>query len=621
MDLQNVSNINVPQGEVRTIHDKDNRLLWGRVSYDTTYRGDTQQTTYTGKNLFNYTASVPYTGSKVTIDGRQAYEKDSPGSTLATLSESSFTFRGGVAYTISFDAKKSSSNDAFTFDANGGYVAQKRVALYAVDGGDSTLTTSWRRFYFTVTPNNDIAFTQPIHLYFIYDRTGTFQMSNIQIEQGSSATTYEPYTGAIPSPNPNYPQDISVVGGEQKVSVRTGKNMIDISSASVGYLVLHTNGELGPNPNYSASDWIPVKAGSHYYQTATNVWYACYYDKNKNFIAQINSRYIRPTQDGYIRTSWENTKADQVMMEVGDSGTTYEPYMGKSYTVGLTSKNLFDSSLLPANWSNAAIITITLKVKPNTKYTMSSDIPLDRGLYANLFFYDNSGTGSTATNGVATNKPVTVTTSSDGILKVGYRSNYQSTIIYRDDYWYQIEEGETVTPYTPFFTPIELAKVGTYQDYIYKSGGNWYVHKAVGKGVLDGSENDWGYQNGVFRTFFDDAMRDINAVLVMSDYFTGQTTRYRDDISNSCCAKVIGANSQIGFRYDAMNGDVPTWKSWLSTHNTTIYYVLATATNTQITDVTLLSQLNAVHQWLTRYGYQYGVVGTLPIIIDQEELN
>lgn len=36
-------------------------------------------------------------------------------------------------------------------------------------------------------------------------------ISNIQIEQGSSATAYEPYTGAKPSPSPEYPQDIKSV--------------------------------------------------------------------------------------------------------------------------------------------------------------------------------------------------------------------------------------------------------------------------------------------------------------------------------------------------------------------------------------------------------------------------
>lgn len=43
----------VAPSEVRAIHDKDSRLLWGRLEYDTKYEGDAWQQTYTGKNLFN----------------------------------------------------------------------------------------------------------------------------------------------------------------------------------------------------------------------------------------------------------------------------------------------------------------------------------------------------------------------------------------------------------------------------------------------------------------------------------------------------------------------------------------------------------------------------------------
>ena len=43
MDMQNVSNLQIPEGIVRTIHDKDNRLLWGRVAYNTKYDGNTVQ--------------------------------------------------------------------------------------------------------------------------------------------------------------------------------------------------------------------------------------------------------------------------------------------------------------------------------------------------------------------------------------------------------------------------------------------------------------------------------------------------------------------------------------------------------------------------------------------------
>lgn len=57
-----------------------------------------------------------------------------------------------------------------------------------------------------------------------------------QLQNGSTATPYEPYTGGQPSPNPEYPQEIKSVGkhnedtGKYEVDVKlTGKNLFDVS--------------------------------------------------------------------------------------------------------------------------------------------------------------------------------------------------------------------------------------------------------------------------------------------------------------------------------------------------------------------------------------------------------
>ena len=64
--------------------------------------------------------------------------------------------------------------------------------------------------------------------------TATF--ADIQLEKGSTATAYEPYTGGKPSPSPEYPQEIKNSGkwneGTQKYEVDakvTGKNLFDMN--------------------------------------------------------------------------------------------------------------------------------------------------------------------------------------------------------------------------------------------------------------------------------------------------------------------------------------------------------------------------------------------------------
>lgn len=56
-------------------------------------------------------------------------------------------------------------------------------------------------------------------------KANTITVSEYMVEYGSEPTTYEPYTGGIPSPNPDYPQEIkSVVNPTMKVC---GKNLLN----------------------------------------------------------------------------------------------------------------------------------------------------------------------------------------------------------------------------------------------------------------------------------------------------------------------------------------------------------------------------------------------------------
>lgn len=54
-------------------------------------------------------------------------------------------------------------------------------------------------------------------------------ISEIQIEIGTEATDYEPYTGGQPSPSPDYPQEIVSAGSDGKIGVEVrGKNLVDV---------------------------------------------------------------------------------------------------------------------------------------------------------------------------------------------------------------------------------------------------------------------------------------------------------------------------------------------------------------------------------------------------------
>jgi hypothetical protein len=112
------------------------------------------------------------------------------------------------------------------------------------------------------------------------------------------------------------------------------------------------------------------------------------------------------------------------MLNVGDTALQYEPFGYKIPVVNVQSGNLLDFNAL----KNAPAGTITnysfphvleLQLKPNTAYTMISNgtgnetaTPADA--YRSVYF-NSSQTSST----VFTNHPVTVTTDSTGVVKIG----------------------------------------------------------------------------------------------------------------------------------------------------------------------------------------------------------
>ena len=88
--------------------------------------------------------------------------------------------------------------------------------------------------------------------------------------------------------------------------------------------------------------------------------------------------------------------------------------------------------------------------------------------------------------------------------------------------------------YYPYgVTPIELCKIGDYQDYIYKDSDKWYKHGVIGKVVLDGSETWANLEAGmtVKRTYtrlLPDPMTANTREVAISDYFL-------DIHINICC--------------------------------------------------------------------------------------
>ena len=206
-------------------------------------------------------------------------------------------------------------------------------------------------------------------------------------------------------------------------------------------------------------------------------------------------------------------------------------------------------------------------------------------------------------------------------------NNPQSISVVTGTQTVTLSDGTNTEDFTVSLGSEELCKSSTYLDYIWKDGSDWKLHKAFEKVVLNGQEN-WsrdttsGGDTRYFRLDIADLiMLDANVQFIgYSDYYppvTGNAAYLRQvDYGVACTA----AANRLRIR----NKDIEAtadFQTWLSTHNTTVYYALETPTDTTITDTTLIGQLNAIEAWLTRYGYTATVSGTLPLIINQTALS
>lgn len=161
--------------------------------------------------------------------------------------------------------------------------------------------------------------------------------TELQVELGTTVTTYEPYTGGKPSPSQEYPQEIKSVGKwndeKQKYEVDvvlSGKNLLDITACEDGK-TLGANGNIVNNANALLSDFIPCFSKTSYCRVEGHFTVVSFYDVEKNkigFINQYDPCFATPDKCRYFRFSLNKTKADyeKAVANVGTALMDYEPH-------------------------------------------------------------------------------------------------------------------------------------------------------------------------------------------------------------------------------------------------------------------------------------------------------
>lgn len=284
-------------------------------------------------------------------------------------------------------------------------------------------------------------------------------------------------------------------------------------------------------------------------------------------------------------------------------GNTYYFYMSEKYDGTNLNVSLVTNTPKLSYWIANKAYTIEENQKFNniTLY-IPSGVTMN---YHNVKFMIVQGSTATSyepyTGGIASPNPdypqdIKVVTG-DNQVKISNSDNTQSQS-------YPISLGS-----------LELCKIGDYQDYLYKKDGKWYVHKETMKEIFDtvvalNKPWDTSYQT-ISHSFksFDNILKGTNPFYSNNFECTREDTRDLDSeqlynySSNNEIYLFLSYSRLNGVNYQSSDKEkLDAINNWLKQNPTYVYYVSNAPTDKEITDTTLISQLNELSQALSKKG-------------------
>lgn len=261
--------------------------------------------------------------------------------------------------------------------------------------------------------------------------------------------------------------------------------------------------------------------------------------------------------------------------------------------------------VLLGNYGNYANVAENNSIEVTEgSYTLSADIVNNGNTQGGLFIGVGVLGARPTTFYKLTSGSYTVTATSGQriMLAIWYEGNASATNVDLTISNIQLEKGTNANHYTPYgTTPIELNKIGTYQDYIYKNGGKWYLHKEIQKIVPP--THGYNYSTGTSSNVRYFTLNPANSAIGGSTSINTDANYYGFSNRFICRTGVeIGhfyiTNSGNGllFVVDQAITTSAELQTWLASNPTEFIILMRTATNTEITDTTLINQLNNIEK-------------------------
>lgn len=269
---------------------------------------------------------------------------------------------------------------------------------------------------------------------------------------------------------------------------------------------------------------------------------------------------------------------------------------------------------------SAAAYSFRIACEPNTDYILSANNSSETIFRAGVTDSDsipdteNVVSMYSVVRKINTNNPITITTGANAkyiVVQFSFansENSIQSLLV---------DKGTTLHPYVPYGTnyinlnvtdgvnsinkqiPLNdnfIGGIGNYKDVLtIDESGSISLVKNIGKVVLDGTELNWSKSGN---TTFDRFLLGNNIHGIVS---AGGYSNYFKMINTNVASNLYelsnNGNSQIVINYSNYGETtLEQFTTWLSTHNTTVYYVVETPTTTSLgnIDISLFKGSNII---------------------------
>lgn len=303
---------------------------------------ESTQYTTTGKNLLDFDSILTSAGT--------IFTKSNNIYSISSLSTSQIplSLKTNTTYTLSCKQyDQATANVRIQIFKEGNFLG----AIYSNGIGDKTYTfTTDESSTYSINTTYSSPVTYPIYF------------KEAQLEENSTATSYQEFTGGIPSPNPDYPQEVKTVKGYRNLFDKDNvvyvnekilnDNGVEVDDYSGGYTKMYI--PVNENTNYLISG-LTISGGKRIY----------FFDNNKNFISRTN---VFADVDSFVFKTPPNTKYIDIQYYLFENnfnlyqiteGTEEHPYVpyGNNY-VNINITNGTDTNNFPIPLNNNELVGI-----------------------------------------------------------------------------------------------------------------------------------------------------------------------------------------------------------------------------------------------------------------------